>query len=662
MSERLSQEVARLAGRLAGFLEVAFPRAEGALAQNVAFLRSGAGLVPAGADPSSEGDEPLDHLTKALKASPSERDLLVFSGMAEEHEGYAAVLRTLHPRGEPRPTLGLAAQLFGGARRSAFLSWFHEAPLVRQGAVRATGECPFFERSLELPDALWPALHGCDVWPAFAGTPATDGPAHGLQDWLASERATQARQALLSRRPCTILVTADSEDVAYHRALALARSTERTPAGMVLPTLLEPERWRCLKLHALLRSALLVLRMPAPEGQGAPETPQVDDYPDGIVLAGRTGAVTLRGIRPLMALPVERLSPTARRAMWRGTLPALSELAPNLAARYAVEPSAAAEVAADLACLDRPDQRAPHLGDVADAVRARATVMLGGGVKLIRPTATWDHLVLSRDREAQLRAAIARLELQAKVLDDWGFLRGRPGARGVRMLFSGPPGTGKTLSAEVVAGSLRVDVLFVDISRVVSKWIGETEKNLAAVFDTAERAQAVLFFDEADALFGRRTEVSDAHDRYANLETAYLLARLERFEGLAILATNLRQNIDPAFLRRLEFVVEFDEPDRDERHRLWRCHVPDETLLDPEVNLAEFAALYPVVGGFIRNAAVAAAFLAASDGGRITRAHLLQALRREYEKSGKAFPGLPAGTPRPSMTPTTRKEIHVRHP
>src|SRR5881409_2115329 len=125
----------------------------------------------------------------------------------------------------------------------------------------------------------------------------------------------------------------------------------------------------------------------------------------------------------------------------------------------------------------------------------------------------------------------------------------------------GPPGTGKTLAAEVLAHSLSVDLMVVDISRVVSKWIGETEKNLAAVFDAAESAQAVLFFDEADALFGKRTEVSDAHDRYANLETAYLLSRLERFEGLAILATNLRTNIDPAFLRRIEFSIDFEEPD-----------------------------------------------------------------------------------------------------
>jgi SpoVK/Ycf46/Vps4 family AAA+-type ATPase len=252
-------------------------------------------------------------------------------------------------------------------------------------------------------------------------------------------------------------------------------------------------------------------------------------------------------------------------------------------------------------------------------------------------------LVLPPDLIAQLHEAVDRLVLQFRVLDDWGFLRNRSGSRGVRLLFAGPPGTGKTLSAEVLANALDCHLLVVDVSRVVSKWVGETEKNLAAVFDAAESTQAVLLFDEADALFAKRTEVSDAHDRYANLETAYLLQRLERFEGLAILATNLRQNIDAAFVRRLEFVLPFSEPDREQRVALWKRHVPADAPADRNLNYRELAALYPVVGGVIRNAAVAAAFRAAADGGVLRREHFIHAIRREYEKAGKAFPGLPAG-------------------
>jgi SpoVK/Ycf46/Vps4 family AAA+-type ATPase len=328
--------------------------------------------------------------------------------------------------------------------------------------------------------------------------------------------------------------------------------------------------------------------------------------------------------------------------MWGLALPELADQAGPLARRYPVDPSTAAEVAADLCHLQALEGRPITTADVAHATRARSNLALASGVRLVRPGATFDDLVLPRDRLARLHEAVERLTWQWRVFDEWGFLDGRPGTRGVRLLFSGPPGTGKTLAAEVLASELSVDLLVVDVSRVVSKWLGETEKNLAVVFDSAERAQAVLFFDEADSLFSRRTQVSDAHDRYANLETAYLLARLERFEGLAVLATNLRQNIDQAFLRRLEFVLEFDEPGREERRALWRCHLPSGAPLAGDVDLDELAGLYPVVGGVIRNAAVAAGFRAAADGGAIHRRHFVHALRREYEKAGKAFPGPPA--------------------
>lgn len=218
-------------------------------------------------------------------------------------------------------------------------------------------------------------------------------------------------------------------------------------------------------------------------------------------------------------------------------------------------------------------------------------------------------------------------------------------AAGARLLLVAPSGTGTALAARAVAAAAGSDLLTVDVSRVVSKWIGETEKNLGAVFDVAERTQAVLFLDEADALFGSRTSVSDAHDRYANLETAYLLQRLDRFEGVAVLATNLRQNIDPAFTRRMDFVVEFDLPDADGREALWRLHLPAQ-IREPDVDLTALAAQYAVPGGWIRNAAIAAAFLAARDGGLVTRDHLLTALRREYAKDSRTMPVDPTGARR----------------
>ena len=205
-------------------------------------------------------------------------------------------------------------------------------------------------------------------------------------------------------------------------------------------------------------------------------------------------------------------------------------------------------------------------------------------------------------------------------------------------LFVGPSGTGKTLAAEVVAHELGLDLFSVDMSQVVSKYIGETEKNLSRIFDAAEGGSAVLFFDEADGLFGKRTEARDAHDRYANLEVGYLLARLESFSGLAILASNLRQNIDSAFLRRIDFIVEFQQPDIQARERLWAGHLERGLPLADDVNATLLAEQFPVSGAHIRNAVVGGAFRAAADGEPVSQRHLLSALRREYDKLGKSFP------------------------
>jgi hypothetical protein len=637
-----------MAGRLADFLASSLPQPDAAVSQAGAFLRSIEQSVRGGGNTPAAGATPLDRLSAKLNLSPLGRNLIILAGLPEEHEGLAATLRTLHPRGEPRPSAGLAAQFLAGDmnQRPSFRATLESGVLTRCGVIRLTGDVPFFERSLELADGLWPALHGLPYWPESIERVEGPFPTSGLEEWLETPAVDRAAHAIEKGEPCLILVSADSEETAFQRALALVAASNREALGFPLKGAPDLEGRRQIQAQALARNAVPVLRLPAPDGMAPPDAPNFDAFPDAVVFACRTGAAAIRSTRPLIGVLAEPVPISARRRMWSQILPELVDGAARFASRYFVEPATAAEVARDVRCVERIDGRAPDPHDVAECLRARATIALAGGVRLIRPHAGWGDLVLPRDREQQLQDAVSRLDHQGTVLDDWGFLRGCTGARGVRMLFAGPPGTGKTLAAEVMANALAVDLLLVDISRVVSKWIGETEKNLASVFDAAERAQSVLFFDEADALFGRRTEVSDAHDRYANLETAYLLSRLERFEGLAILATNLRQNIDPAFLRRLEFVVNFDEPDREERHQIWRRHIPSDDVLDSEVNLYELAALYPVVGGLIRNSAVAAAFLAAADGGKIMRTHLVRAIRREYEKAGKAFPGVPAGMAR----------------
>jgi SpoVK/Ycf46/Vps4 family AAA+-type ATPase len=224
------------------------------------------------------------------------------------------------------------------------------------------------------------------------------------------------------------------------------------------------------------------------------------------------------------------------------------------------------------------------------------------------------------------------------VLVDWGFNRRISLGKGLTALFAGPPGTGKTMAAEVIAGELGLDLFTIDLSSVVSKYIGETEKNLERIFTAAAEADAILFFDEADALFGKRSEVRDAHDRYANVEIAYLLQRMERYEGLAILATNLSRHLDEAFSRRLQFVVEFPFPGEAERERIWQRCFPPEAPRSPAVDPVELARRFPLPGGNIKNIVLHAAYLAAAADAPIGPAQLWQAADREYRKLGKVMP------------------------
>lgn len=655
VSERITREAGILAGRLAALLDGSLGGVGEPLAQGLGFLAAAFEAAAGGrplADfpgsaltrPAADGPHPIDLLAQGLALGDPGVDLVVLAGLAEEHEGYASVLRTLHPRGEPWPAAGLAAQLLfaesGG--RLALRDLLETSLLVRCGVLRLVGDGPLFERSILLAEGLWSCLCGLDASPARLERYTAEADPTGLADWFASAPAGHALALIGAAAPCTLLVAGEGEETLHARGCALVRTAGRVPFGVVLPAGADADLMRLAQAHALVRGAVPVVRALESESQ-APPGSLFPSFPDSLVVCARPGSAPARPDRPLVQVPVTELSPGARRAMWQAALPELSAEAAQLAARFPVEPLVAAQVALDLQALRDAGAGVPTPDDLALSLRARVGLRLGAAVRLLRPTATWADLVLPRDRRDQLQEAVDRLRLQARVLDDWGFLRGRVGGHGVRLLFSGPPGTGKTLSAEAMASALGTDLLVVDLSRVMSKWIGETEKNLAAVFDSAERAQAVLFFDEADALFGRRTEVSDSHDRYANLETAYLLQRLERFDGLAVLATNLRQNIDPAFSRRLEFAIEFEEPDREGREAIWRAHIPATAPLAPDVNFYELAALYPVVGGLIRNAAVAAAFLAAADDMPIGREHLVRAMRREYDKAGRAFPGLPPG-------------------
>ena len=269
-------------------------------------------------------------------------------------------------------------------------------------------------------------------------------------------------------------------------------------------------------------------------------------------------------------------------------------------------------------------------------------LLMAGTPELVSPLPlpyTWDDLVLSPATAAHLRELEAQARDRGQVLDDWGFSRLTSPGRGTTALFSGPSGTGKTMAAQVLARSLGLDLYRVDLAGVVSKYIGETEKHLRALFEASERAPVLLLFDEADALFGKRTQVNDAHDRYANIEIDYVLQRMEQFDGLAVLATNRRGDLDTALVRRLRFIIGFAPPSPHERERLWRLALEDARdaegrPLVAELDWARLARELDLTGAGIKSAAVAAAFLARSDGGLICERHVLAAARRELEKQG----------------------------
>jgi hypothetical protein len=246
----------------------------------------------------------------------------------------------------------------------------------------------------------------------------------------------------------------------------------------------------------------------------------------------------------------------------------------------------------------------------------------------------WNHLVLPAPTLRRLKEFAGAIRNRDKVFRDWSFLRPAGGTSSLRALFSGMSGTGKTMSASVIARDLGVDLYRIDLSAVVSKYIGETEKNLERIFHSAEGSNAILFFDEADALFGKRSEVKDAHDRYANIEIAFLLQRMETYDGVMILATNLARNLDEAFSRRIQFAIEFPLPDDEQREQLWRLLLPAEAP-KRDVDYSFLARQFQLTGGEIRNVALDAAFLAAHEDEAITMDHLVRAIARQRRKQGK---------------------------
>jgi hypothetical protein len=279
--------------------------------------------------------------------------------------------------------------------------------------------------------------------------------------------------------------------------------------------------------------------------------------------------------------------------------------------------------------------RSIETADVQSGARAQNAGGLERLARRVEPRAGWSDLVLPPDAHDQLHELAARARHRERVLGEWGIGGNANRGQGITALFAGESGTGKTLAAEVIASELGLDLYVIDLSTVIDKYIGETEKNLDRIFNEADRVNGVLLFDEADAIFGKRSEVRDARDRYANVEVAYLLQRMERFDGLAVLTTNLRANLDDAFTRRIDSIIDFAMPEDDARLALWRKHLPATVPRDDDLDLEFMARRFRLSGGNIRNICVTAAFFSAEAGRPLSMADLIRGTEREYRKLGR---------------------------
>ncbi|MEZ4368487.1 MAG: ATP-binding protein [Kofleriaceae bacterium] len=561
-----------------------------------------------------------------------------------------------------RPDVGLLVRLVGGAdpevaaRVRARLAW--DAPLRRHRlVVVAAGDelAPASHRTVRITDRTLAHLLGderVDERVALVARPSTP-PSTPLvlapALVTATERALAAPRArlLLAGKPGTGRASlVEAWAAAHGRAAMRIDLAALGEAGAMNPELL------ALALReVVLRDAVAILEgdeLPAelPRRSISVLTDAFDELPGPAVLVLPTRVGWLASPhRDLVELEVPAPSFTQRAQLWRQRLPAAigDDTVEALASRYAFTAASIAATAhrATAAARVRGADAEIAADEIADAARLQFGSRLGTVAQRIPTGFAWSDLVLPADTTRALREFLTFARRRAFLLEEWGFAAKLPYGRGVSAILAGPPGTGKTMVAQLLAKELGYDLYRVDLSQIVNKYIGETEKNLARIFEEAETSHAVLFFDEADALFAKRTEVRSSNDRYANLEVNYLLQRMETFDGVTLLATNLEQGLDEAFKRRVRFSIQFEVPEADERRRLWQSMFPPQTPLAPDVDWDRLAKTFEMAGGYIKKAAVRAAMLAADAQPRraITTADLLEAGRHEYREMGRIVAG-----------------------
>ncbi len=575
----------------------------------------------------------LDTLCEAFDLSPFERDVLIMCAGVELDASFHALLGG--PGSRTGPTFSLALAALSGAHWSALTP---AGPLrhwrlleIGKGETLATSPLRIAERVLHHLTGISYLDEHLEGFIEIHPPPS---------DLAPSQRAWAERAAeLWGHSPSGILpvLQLGGTDTAGKRCVAAAVCAA---LGMQLSVLrgadvpaAVSERDALARLwdrEAALGHAALLLDCEEMEMPRA-----VLAFPDhlrGAVLVATSEPLRLRH-RQVVRFDIEKPSPAEQRRLWERALGLHAAQLDGTLERLVSQFDLGAgeiRVVSLRARMDSTEAVEDLVRGLWDACRTNARGRLDDLAQRLVPAAGWDDLVLPPAQLQTLRDVAAHARHRARVYDTWGFAAKGARGLGISALFAGASGTGKTMAAEVLARELELDLYRIDLSQVVSKYIGDTEKNLRRVFETAEASGAVLLFDEADALFGKRSDVKDSHDRYANIEISYLLQRMESYRGLAILTTNMKNALDTAFLRRLRFVVQFPFPDSAQRAEIWRRIYPVQTPVE-NLDVSKLARLN-VAGGNIRNIALQAAFLAADSGEPVRMRHLLRAARSEYAK------------------------------
>jgi hypothetical protein len=585
----------------------------------------------------------LRRLARTFELEPLDVELLLIALAPDLDPRFERLYGYLHDDvSRRRASVGLALELCdpdGGLAAGAARARLGPlAPLIEGGLlIVEDADRPMLTRSLRVPDRVTAHLLGDDTPDALlAPLVATTREADiGAVEVLARALGAGVTLAYLQER-------AGASGASLART-ALAR-TGRPSVELDLTRLTPTDDPVAIAAAAgrearLLGGGLVVGPVEALAERGAAVAVRAfSERPCPVVLIGDRGWDPAWARETPLVLEAAVPSVGTRHDLWLEALdgaapsdfdPAAATLAFRLTPDQIVRAASAARRTAEA------EARPTTIADVSAGARAQNAAGLERLARRIEPHVTWDDLVLPPVVAAQLRELTARVRHRDRVVGEWRMGVGGARGTGVTALYAGDSGTGKTMSAEVVAGDLGFDVYVIDLSTVVDKYIGETEKNLDRIFTEADRVNGVLLFDEADALFGKRSEVKDARDRYANVEVAYLLQRMERFDGLAILTTNLRSNVDEAFLRRLDALIDFPMPEEDHRRRLWERHLPPTLPRADDLDLDFLAARFKVSGGNIRNICVAGAYLAAAEDRPLAMADLVRATEREYRKLGR---------------------------